>query len=128
MSLVSCCQGENKKMEDAKFYLTLPSTKMEVEDRDGVASKLHTANFTLNKDSTKDSFQIATLICSTKLTQNGRFSCGQIGKMAGTLCWDILELSHESTITKLGIAIALCVFCNSGHTSFEVVTTTLRGS
>ncbi|XP_026527103.1 dedicator of cytokinesis protein 5 [Notechis scutatus] len=63
-------KGENKKMEDAKFYLTLPSTKMEVEDRDGVVSKQHTANFTLNKDSTKDSFQIATLICSTKLTQN----------------------------------------------------------
>ncbi|ETE68227.1 Dedicator of cytokinesis protein 5, partial [Ophiophagus hannah] len=63
-------KGENKKMEDAKFYLTLPSTKMEVEDRDGVAFKQHTANFTLNKDSTKDSFQIATLICSTKLTQN----------------------------------------------------------
>ncbi|KAL7981409.1 hypothetical protein Chor_002305 [Crotalus horridus] len=63
-------KGENKKMEDAKFYLTLPSTKMEVEDRDVVASKQHMTNFTLNKDSTKDSFQIATLICSTKLTQN----------------------------------------------------------
>uniref|UniRef100_A0A670YQ17 C2 DOCK-type domain-containing protein n=1 Tax=Pseudonaja textilis TaxID=8673 RepID=A0A670YQ17_PSETE len=71
-------KGENKKMEDAKFYLTLPSTKMEVEDRDGVVSKQHTANFTLNKDSTKDSFQIATLICSTKLTQNGRFHCGVV--------------------------------------------------
>lgn len=85
MSLVSCCQGENKKMEDAKFYLTLPSTKMEAEDRDVVASKQHMTNFTLNKDSTKDSFQIATLICSTKLTQNGRLSCGQIGKVVGRL-------------------------------------------
>ncbi|XP_048369537.1 dedicator of cytokinesis protein 5 isoform X1 [Sphaerodactylus townsendi] len=65
-------KGENKKMEDAKYYLTLPSTKMEIEDRDGpsVKHQPHVTNFTLTKDSTKDSFQIATLICSTKLTQN----------------------------------------------------------
>uniref|UniRef100_A0A8D2LJM2 Dedicator of cytokinesis 5 n=1 Tax=Varanus komodoensis TaxID=61221 RepID=A0A8D2LJM2_VARKO len=66
-------KGENKKMEDAKFYLSLPATKVEMEDREGLPAKHHTANFTPTKDSTKDSFQIATLICSTKLTQNGRF-------------------------------------------------------
>lgn len=64
-------QGDNKKMEDAKFYLTLPGTKVEMEEKELQASKTP-ANFTPNKDSTKDSFQIATLICSTKLTQNGR--------------------------------------------------------
>uniref|UniRef100_A0A670JRT7 Dedicator of cytokinesis 5 n=1 Tax=Podarcis muralis TaxID=64176 RepID=A0A670JRT7_PODMU len=63
-------KGENKKMEDAKFYLTLPGTKVEMEDRDGLPAKHHVANFAPTKDSTKDSFQIATLICSTKLTQN----------------------------------------------------------
>uniref|UniRef100_A0A8D2LI46 Dedicator of cytokinesis 5 n=1 Tax=Varanus komodoensis TaxID=61221 RepID=A0A8D2LI46_VARKO len=63
-------KGENKKMEDAKFYLSLPATKVEMEDREGLPAKHHTANFTPTKDSTKDSFQIATLICSTKLTQN----------------------------------------------------------
>ncbi|XP_043358891.1 dedicator of cytokinesis protein 5 isoform X2 [Dermochelys coriacea] len=64
-------KGDNKKMEDAKFYLTLPGTKVE-EERDGPPGKNlhHLANFTPTKDSTKDSFQIATLICSTKLTQN----------------------------------------------------------
>ncbi|XP_049566848.1 dedicator of cytokinesis protein 5 isoform X5 [Orcinus orca] len=62
-------KGDNKKMEDAKFYLTLPGTKVEMEEKELQASKTP-GNFTPNKDSTKDSFQIATLICSTKLTQN----------------------------------------------------------
>uniref|UniRef100_A0A8C0QQ07 Dedicator of cytokinesis 5 n=1 Tax=Chelonoidis abingdonii TaxID=106734 RepID=A0A8C0QQ07_CHEAB len=64
-------KGDNKKMEDAKFYLTLPGTKVE-EEKDGPPGKNlhHLANFTPTKDSTKDSFQIGTLICSTKLTQN----------------------------------------------------------
>lgn len=68
-------QGDNKKMEDAKFYLTLPGTKVEMEEKELQASK-NTGNFAPAKDSTKDSFQIATLICSTKLTQNGR--CGDL--------------------------------------------------
>nr|XP_020668233.1 dedicator of cytokinesis protein 5 [Pogona vitticeps] len=63
-------KGENKKMEDAKFYLTLPATKEEMEDWEIVPAKPQVTNFTPNKESTKDSFQIATLICSTKLTQN----------------------------------------------------------
>uniref|UniRef100_A0A2K6F6W6 Dedicator of cytokinesis 5 n=1 Tax=Propithecus coquereli TaxID=379532 RepID=A0A2K6F6W6_PROCO len=62
-------KGDNKKMEDAKFYLTLPGTKMEMEEKELQASRTPAA-FTPSKDSTKDSFQIATLICSTKLTQN----------------------------------------------------------
>lgn len=60
-------------MEDAKYYLTLPGTKAEMEEKELQASK-NPSVFTPSKDSTKDSFQIATLICSTKLTQNGR--CG----------------------------------------------------
>lgn len=62
-------KGDNKKMEDAKYYLTLPGTKLEMEEKELQASKT-LGNFTPTKDSTKDSFQIATLICSTKLTQN----------------------------------------------------------
>ena len=68
-------QGENKKMEDAKYYLTLPGSKVEMEEEELQASKT-LANFTPAKDSTKDSFQIATVICSTKLTQNGRYGDG----------------------------------------------------
>ncbi|NXD28578.1 DOCK5 protein, partial [Spelaeornis formosus] len=65
-------KGDNKKMEDAKSYLTLPCTKTEMEEKEAPSGKnLHPlANFTPTKDSTKDSFQIATVICSTKLTQN----------------------------------------------------------
>lgn len=66
-------KGDNKKMDDAKYYLTLPGTKAELEEKELQASK-NPSVFTPSKDSTKDSFQIATLICSTKLTQNGR--CG----------------------------------------------------
>uniref|UniRef100_A0A8I6ARJ2 Dedicator of cytokinesis 5 n=1 Tax=Rattus norvegicus TaxID=10116 RepID=A0A8I6ARJ2_RAT len=62
-------KGDNKKMEDAKYYLTLPGTKAELEEKELQASK-NPSVFTPSKDSTKDSFQIATLICSTKLTQN----------------------------------------------------------
>nr|XP_020021267.1 dedicator of cytokinesis protein 5 [Castor canadensis] len=62
-------KGDNKKMEDAKFYLTLPGTKVEMEEKELLASK-NMVPFNSSKDSTKDSFQIATLICSTKLTQN----------------------------------------------------------
>ncbi|XP_051051418.1 dedicator of cytokinesis protein 5 [Phodopus roborovskii] len=62
-------KGDNKKMEDAKYYLTLPGTKAEMEEKELQASK-NPSVFTPSKDSTKDSFQIATLICSTKLTQN----------------------------------------------------------
>ncbi|KAM6220202.1 dedicator of cytokinesis protein 5 [Rhynchocyon petersi] len=62
-------KGDNKKMEDAKFYLTFPGTKVELDEKELQASK-NSASYTPTKDSTKDSFQIATLICSTKLTQN----------------------------------------------------------
>ncbi|XP_053125035.1 dedicator of cytokinesis protein 5 isoform X1 [Hemicordylus capensis] len=84
-------KGENKKMEDAKFYLTLPGTKVEMEDRDGLLSKhLHYgANFT----PTKDSFQIAMLICSTKLTQNV--------DLLGLLNWRSNAQNIEHNLKKL---------------------------
>lgn len=58
-----------KKAEDAKVYLTLPATWVEVEEKEKQMGKLfhHSGMIPV----TKDSFQIATLTCSTKLTQNG---------------------------------------------------------
>ncbi|XP_070820794.1 dedicator of cytokinesis protein 5 isoform X2 [Chaetodon trifascialis] len=57
-----------KKAEDAKVYLTLPATWAEVEEKEKQTGKQfhHSGAIPV----TKDSFQIATLTCSTKLTQN----------------------------------------------------------
>uniref|UniRef100_A0A8C2ZW13 Dedicator of cytokinesis 5 n=1 Tax=Cyclopterus lumpus TaxID=8103 RepID=A0A8C2ZW13_CYCLU len=57
-----------KKTEDAKVYLTLPATWAEVEEKEKQTGKqFHHSGVV---PVTKDSFQIATLTCSTKLTQN----------------------------------------------------------
>ncbi|XP_068594591.1 dedicator of cytokinesis protein 5 [Brachionichthys hirsutus] len=57
-----------KKADDAKLYLPLPATWREVEDKEKQTGKAfhHSGAIPV----TKDSFQIATLTCSTKLTQN----------------------------------------------------------
>ncbi|XP_023686613.1 dedicator of cytokinesis protein 1 isoform X1 [Paramormyrops kingsleyae] len=62
-------KAEAKKMEDSSLYLNLPATKMEMEEK-GYAT---TSRSMLNLSSctiSKDCFQISTLVCSTKLTQN----------------------------------------------------------
>uniref|UniRef100_A0A8C2KLQ7 Dedicator of cytokinesis 5 n=1 Tax=Cyprinus carpio TaxID=7962 RepID=A0A8C2KLQ7_CYPCA len=57
-----------KKADDAKTYLTLPGSYAEVEEKERQTGKsFHHAGII---PITKDSFQIATLTCSTKLTQN----------------------------------------------------------
>ncbi|KAM3924321.1 dedicator of cytokinesis protein 5 [Leptodactylus fuscus] len=57
-------KGDSKKSDDAKMYLLLPATKEEEEE--ARSPRGHAPSLT----PTKDSFQISTLICSTKLTQN----------------------------------------------------------
>ncbi|XP_026124948.1 dedicator of cytokinesis protein 5-like [Carassius auratus] len=57
-----------KKADDAKTYLTLPGSYAEVEEKERQTGKaFHHAGII---PITKDSFQIASLTCSTKLTQN----------------------------------------------------------
>lgn len=66
-------QAEAKKLEDAATYLSLPSTKAELEEKGHSAtgkSMQSLGSCTISKDS----FQVSTLVCSTKLTQNGE--CG----------------------------------------------------
>lgn len=58
-----------KKAEDAKVYLTLPATWAEVEEKEKQTGKQFHHSGVIPV--TKDSFQIAMLTCSTKLTQNG---------------------------------------------------------
>uniref|UniRef100_A0A3P8WR81 Dedicator of cytokinesis 5 n=1 Tax=Cynoglossus semilaevis TaxID=244447 RepID=A0A3P8WR81_CYNSE len=57
-----------KKTEDAKVYLAQPATWGEAEERERQTGKqFHPTGMI---PVTKDSFQLATLTCSTKLTQN----------------------------------------------------------
>uniref|UniRef100_A0A3Q3WAR4 Uncharacterized protein n=1 Tax=Mola mola TaxID=94237 RepID=A0A3Q3WAR4_MOLML len=66
-------KADMKKAEDAKVYLSLPATWVEVEDKERQTGKQFHHSGVIPV--TKDSFQIATLTCSTKLTQNGTTSC-----------------------------------------------------
>ncbi|GAA6072228.1 dedicator of cytokinesis protein 1 isoform X1, partial [Tachysurus ichikawai] len=62
-------KAEAKKLEDSSLYLSLPATKLELEEKGHFPtgkSSQSLGNCTISKDS----FQIATLVCSTKLTQN----------------------------------------------------------
>ena len=55
------------------LYLTLPATKLELEEKGYSSTGKSIQNLTSCTIS-KDSFQISTLVCSTKLTQNGNSS------------------------------------------------------
>uniref|UniRef100_A0A3P9NIS5 Dedicator of cytokinesis 1 n=1 Tax=Poecilia reticulata TaxID=8081 RepID=A0A3P9NIS5_POERE len=62
-------KAEAKKLEDSTVYLSLPSTKLELEEKGYATTGKNSQNLGTCTIS-KDSFQIATLVCSTKLTQN----------------------------------------------------------
>ncbi|KAI3365152.1 hypothetical protein L3Q82_010252 [Scortum barcoo] len=62
-------KAEAKKLEDSSLYLNLPATKLELEEKGYSATGKSTQNLG-NCTISKDSFQISTLVCSTKLTQN----------------------------------------------------------
>ncbi|RVE59766.1 hypothetical protein OJAV_G00191790, partial [Oryzias javanicus] len=62
-------KAEAKKLEDASHYLNLPATKMEMEEKGYSTTGKSTQNLG-TCTITKDSLQISTLVCSTKLTQN----------------------------------------------------------
>uniref|UniRef100_A0A7N8XY07 Dedicator of cytokinesis 1 n=1 Tax=Mastacembelus armatus TaxID=205130 RepID=A0A7N8XY07_9TELE len=62
-------KAEAKKLEESSLYLNLPATKLELEEKGYSAIGKSTQNLGSCTIS-KDSFQISTLVCSTKLTQN----------------------------------------------------------
>uniref|UniRef100_H3CYE2 Dedicator of cytokinesis 1 n=1 Tax=Tetraodon nigroviridis TaxID=99883 RepID=H3CYE2_TETNG len=62
-------KAEAKKLEELSLYLNLPATKLELEEKGYSSTGKSIQNLT-NCTISKDSFQISTLVCSTKLTQN----------------------------------------------------------
>uniref|UniRef100_A0A3Q3AJ62 Dedicator of cytokinesis 5 n=1 Tax=Kryptolebias marmoratus TaxID=37003 RepID=A0A3Q3AJ62_KRYMA len=80
-----------KKAEDATVYLSVPATWAEVDEKEKQTGKQfhHSGAIPV----TKDSFHIATLTCSTKLTQNV--------DLLGLLNWRSNPEALEQTLQRL---------------------------
>ncbi|MGH0161921.1 UNVERIFIED_CONTAM: hypothetical protein FKN15_042046 [Acipenser sinensis] len=107
-------KGDVKKAEDAKSYLSAPGTREEQEDRERQSGKPfhHSSNLPI----IKDIFQISTLTCSTKLTQNvnvsyvnlslcklceGRCPVGVSVDLLALLNWRSNPENREQTLQRL---------------------------